>query len=173
MISAAPAMIMGMLMARPRISSGKLAIGGGGDRDDVVEAHDDVGDHDDADRVPQAGAGGDVVALVVGHQKLGGDHDQRKAADQLQIGQHHQRRDDAGEGDQQHHGDAGADHHAPQPLPRREAATGHRDHQRVVAGQQHVDPDDLADREPERRCLQIGLELRQKRADIGGIKDLQ
>ena len=86
---------------QPKDQQRKLAIGGGGDRDDIVEAHDDVGDHDNADGVPEAGAGRDVVTFLVGHQQFGRDHNQRKAADQLQIGQHHQRRDDTGECDQQ------------------------------------------------------------------------
>ena len=46
----------------------ELALGGGGHRNHIVEAHHDVGDHDDADGVPQRGAGGDFVALVFGHQ---------------------------------------------------------------------------------------------------------
>jgi hypothetical protein len=48
-----------------------------------------------------------------------------------------------------------------------------RNHQRIVAGQQDVDPDDLADREPKRRLLHIGLKLRKKRTDIRGINELQ
>ena len=151
----------------------KLPVRGRRDRDDIVQTHDDVGDHDNPDRVPKTGARGDVVAFIFRHQKLGCDHRQRNAADQLQIGQRHQRRDDAGERDQQDHRDAGADHHAPQALPRMQPAARHRDDQRIVAGQQHVDPDDLANREPERRLLQVGLKLRKKRPDIRGIKDLQ
>ena len=84
-----------------------------------------------------------------------------------------QRRDDAGERDQEDHGDAGADHHAPQAVAPMQATAGHGNDERVVAGQQHVDPDDLADRKPEGRRLQVGLQLRQERAEIGGIKDLR
>ncbi len=40
-----------------------------------------------------------VLVLVFGHQQLGRDHEQRQPADQLQVRQHHQRRDDAGEDD--------------------------------------------------------------------------
>src|SRR6516162_10442511 len=58
-------------------------------------------------------------------------------------------------------------------MPTVQAATGHRNHESVVAGQQHVDPDDLTDREPEGRSLHVGMELREERADVGGIKHLQ
>ena len=152
---------------------GKLPVGGSGHRDHIVEAHHDVGDHDDADRMPQRSAGGNFVALVFRHEKLGRDDQQRNSTRQLQVGQRHQRHDDAGERDQEHHGDAGADRHAPQAMPAVQAAAGHRDDERVVAGQQHVDPDDLANRKPERRPLNVGVKLREERADIGGIGDLQ
>ena len=151
----------------------KLSIRGRGDRDDIIQTHDDVGDHDNPDGVPKTGARRDVVAFILRHQKPGCDHRQRDAADQLQIRQRHQGHDDAGEHDQQDHRDPGADHHAPQSLPPMKSAAGHRDDQRIVAGQQHVDPDDLANRQPERRFLQVDLKLRKKRPDIGGIKDLQ
>ena len=52
MISAAPAMISGMLLASPKISKRQAAVGGGRNRDDVVEAHHDVGDDDDLHRGP-------------------------------------------------------------------------------------------------------------------------
>ena len=130
-------------------------------------------DDDNADRMPQRGAGGDFVALVFGHQELGRDDQERNSAHQLQVGQRHQRCDDAGECDQQYHSDAGADHHAPQAMPAVQAAAGHCDDKRIVAGQQHVDPDDLADGEPECRSLHVALKLGEERADIGGISDLQ
>ncbi len=53
MISAAPATISGMLMARPSTSSDHIAAGRRGNGDDVVQAHDDVGDDDDAHRAPE------------------------------------------------------------------------------------------------------------------------
>ena len=123
--------------------------------------------------MPQRSAGGNFVALVFRHEKLGRDDQQRNSTRQLQVGQRHQRHDDAGERDQEHHGDAGADRHAPQAMPAVQAAAGHRDDERVVAGQQHVDPDDLANRKPERRPLNVGVKLREEHADIGGIGDLQ
>jgi len=52
-------------------------------------------------------------------------------------------------------------------------AAGQRNHQRVVAGQQHIDPDDLADREPECRLLHFVVELGEKRPDVGRIENLQ
>ncbi len=55
---------------QPENQQRKLAICGSGDRDDVVEAHDDVGDHDNADGVPEVGAGRDVVTLPSGTSNL-------------------------------------------------------------------------------------------------------
>jgi hypothetical protein len=52
------------------------------------------------------------------------------------------------------------------------AAAGERDHERVVARQQDVDPDDLADGDPEGRCRHLVLELGEERADVRRIKDL-
>src|ERR1700730_5603097 len=66
-----------------------------------------------------------------------------------------------------------ADAHAPQPGKRLQSAARQRDHQRVVAGQQHIDPDDLADRNPERGLLHFGLKLGKKRPDGSRIEDLQ
>src|SRR6185369_15079821 len=65
-----------------------------------------------------------------------------------------------------------AKHHAPEPLPRRQAAARHSDDERVVTRQQDVDPHDLAERNPEGRLLHLGLELGEERRDRRGIQDL-
>jgi hypothetical protein len=96
---------------------------------------------------------------MLGHQQLGGDHEQCQPADQLEVRQFHQRRDDAGEDDAKNNRGARAEDHAPKPLARRQSTTRQRDHQRVVARQQHVDPDDLADRNPESGLQHLGLKL--------------
>ena len=71
MISAAPATISGMLMPSPMRMSAKLFRRRRRDRDDVVEAHDDVGDRDDPHRAPQMFDRLDaVVVLVFRHQQL-------------------------------------------------------------------------------------------------------
>src|SRR3954469_11123805 len=62
--------------------------------------------------------------------------------------------------------------HAPQRMPRLEAAAGERDHQRIVAGQENVDPDDLADRDPEGRFGHLNAELGEECPDRSGIEDL-
>src|SRR5579872_109439 len=149
-----------------------FALRGGCVRDHVVETHDDIGNDDDANSVPERGAGRDFIVLVFGHQQLGGNHKQRQTADQLQIRQRHQRGHDAREDDQEHHGDAGTDDHAPEPVPAVQAATGHRNYQRIVAGQQDVDPDDLANRQPESGRLYACPDLRKKSADRAGVDDL-
>src|SRR6185436_544193 len=113
-----------------------------------------------------------ALVLVFGHQQFCSDHQQRQSADQLEVRQVHQRHDDAGEDDAQENGDAGAKHHAPEPLPRRQAAARHRDDKRVVTRQQDVDPHDLAERNPERGLLHLGLELGEERRDRRGIQDL-
>ena len=60
--SVLPAMMSGIDIARPTISSGRRygrrrAVGGAGDGDDVVDAHHQVGDQDGADRRPQRAFG--------------------------------------------------------------------------------------------------------------------
>ena len=112
-----------------------------------------------------------VLVLFLGHQQLCGNHDQREAADQLEIWQPHQCRDDAGEDDAQYHGRGGAEDQRPTAAASAlQSAACQRNHQCVVAGQQHVDPDDLADRKPECRLLHFVVELGEKRPDIRRIE---
>ncbi|CEG08247.1 hypothetical protein BN961_01661 [Afipia felis] len=105
----------------------------GGHRDHVVQTHDNVGDHDDADGVPEIGALRDMALAVVRNEKLGRNHDQRQSADELEERKRHQLGDDAGEQDQQDNRDARAEHHAETAFLRRQATAGQRDDERVVA----------------------------------------
>ena len=55
----------------------------------------------------------------------------------------------------------------------RQSTTRQGDYQRVVAGKQYVDPDDLSDRNPKSRLQHLGLKLGGKRCDVRRIEDLQ
>jgi len=74
---------------------------GRGDGDDVVETHHYVGDGDDPDRLPQTVDGFDVslAAVLLPAEQFDGDPEKQDAADELDIGNGHQLRDDAGEQD--------------------------------------------------------------------------
>lgn len=74
---------------------------GRGDGDDVVETHHYVGDGDDPDRLPQTVDGFDVslAAVLLAAEQFDGDPEKQDAADELDIGNGHQLRDDAGEQD--------------------------------------------------------------------------
>src|SRR5690606_33957199 len=69
--------------------------------------------------------------------------------------------DDDGEDDTQNDRGAGAKEHADLALVFRQTAAGKRDDDGVVARQQRVDPDDLAERQPEggRRRLKSPVEF--------------
>src|SRR6202165_5657324 len=58
-------------------------------------------------------------------------------------------------------------------MARLQPTTRQRDHQCVVAGQQHVDPDDLADRDPKSRLRHLAMKLADKVSDGCRIEDLQ
>ena len=85
-----------------------------------------------------------LAAILLGHDELHRDPEQQHAADELEPGVAHRLRDDEGEQHAQQHRDAGAQDHAPEPLPRRQHAAGERDDDGVVAGENDVDADDLA-----------------------------
>jgi len=74
---------------------------GRGDGDDVVETHHYGGDGDDPDRLPQTVDGFDVslAAVLLAAEQFDGDPEKQDAADELDIGNGHQLRDDAGEQD--------------------------------------------------------------------------
>ena len=105
MISAAPATIRGMLIARPRISSGTLPLAAAATAITLSRLITMSAIDDDLHRRPQMRRGMDaVLVLLLRHQQLCRDHEQRQAADQLEIRQFHQGRDDAGEDDAQDDG---------------------------------------------------------------------
>ena len=116
--SALPAMISGTLVARPKMikvvliasacaMSTRIAarFGRRGDRDDVVEAHDDVGDGDEPHRTQQRVARLHAVlaVLLARHDQLDRDPEQQNAADQLEERDQHDLGDDDGEDDAQQH----------------------------------------------------------------------
>ncbi len=70
-------------------------------------------------------------------------------------------------------GGSGTEDHAPHALLRFQTAAGQCDHQRVVAGQQNVDPDDLADGYPECGLLHFDLKLNENRLDRRRIENMQ
>ena len=90
MISAAPAMISGMLLARPKISSGTLPSAAAAtamtlSRLITISATTTICTAAQrCDAEPTL-----VLVLVVRHQQFCGDHEQRQTADQLQIRQPH------------------------------------------------------------------------------------
>ena len=106
-----------------------------------------------------------LLVLFFRHQQFGGNHKQREAPDQLEVGQLHQRRNDARKDDAEDDRGRRAKDHAPETLLRRQPTTGKRNHQRVVAGQQNIDPDDLADGEPESRMLHLASKFGEDRRD--------
>ena len=68
-----------------------VALGSRSDRDHVVEAHDDVGDGDDPHRPPQMLDRLDfVLVLILRHEQLDRDIEQREPAHDLEPRQQHQ-----------------------------------------------------------------------------------
>ena len=130
-------------------------IGRGGDGDDIVEAHDNVGDGDNAHRAPQGFAAFDSLAVRIFRHQFDCDPEQKCAADQLEERIVHRLGDNQREDDAQQHGDAGAEHHAPQTLLRRQRHAGHGDHDGIIAGQDDIDADDLNRGDPERRLNDV------------------
>ena len=115
MINAAPATISGTADGKAEHQQRHAAIGRGGDRDDVVETTSRC-----RRRPRSAPPATDARPIrrpssssCSGTSSFGRDHDQREAADQLQVGQFHQAGDDAGEDDPQQHGSAGAEASCP------------------------------------------------------------
>ena len=112
----------------------KIALRDGRDGDDIVETHNDVGDHDKHHHAPQMRRRLDFVSVaLVGHKKLGRDIQKRRPADQLEIRQRHETRDDRGENDAQEGGDADADEQSPATLVLPQSAARHGNDDGVVA----------------------------------------
>ncbi|GJE41889.1 hypothetical protein AEGHOMDF_1059 [Methylobacterium soli] len=144
-----------------------VALGGARHRHDVVEAHHRIGHHDGPDRPPQAGMLPDLaIALVLAPHQLDRDVQQDEPAHHLQQRHREQVGDDEREDDAQQSRRQRAHEDADAPLPLGQAATGQRDHDRVVARQDDVDPDDLQQRQQERR----GQVLIQERLPFWGSR---
>src|ERR1700730_8269257 len=111
-----------------------------------------------------------VPVLALRYQQFCSNHDQRQSADQLEVREFHHCRDNGGEDDTQHHSRSRAENHAPKPLARLQFTTRQRNHQRVVTGQQHVDPDDFGESYPELRVMDFNVELREYSAYCGRIE---
>lgn len=142
-------MISGIEMARPMIRS-ERSPRCRGDRDDVVEAHHRVGDDDGADRAPEvAGALDAAAVLVLRHDQLDADPQQQQAADQLQVGEGHQLDDEDREDDPEDDRTGGSREDRLVAILLRQIARSQRDHDRIVAGEDDIDADDLAERGPE------------------------
>ena len=139
------------------IDTRRRDLGGCRDGDDVVEAHDDVGDGDDAHRAPEIARAfhATFFAVSVLGDELDRHIEQQQASDELEVGVIHRLRDDEGEDDAKQHSNAGAEDHAPEPLPRRQRHASHRDDDGVVARENDVDADDLKRRDPERRVHHV------------------
>src|SRR5579862_6718196 len=129
----------------------------GRNRNRIVETHDDIGEHDDPNRAPQA-LGRVRLMLLVGARgadQPDGDPQQGAGAQNSQIGKPYHGGDRAAEGDEEQRGDTCPDDHPPAPFPRLQAAARHRDHDRVVAGQKNIDPNDLERGQPELRMRKV------------------
>jgi len=144
----APKITSGIEIARPRTSS-TAALGRRRDRDDIVQAHDEVGDQDRLDRRHQVLVRLDVGVVVLGNEELDADPEEQQAADQLEPGQREQRHGEQREDDSQDDRRARAPENRQLLLSRRQRARGEGDDHRVVARQDDVDADDLRQAEPE------------------------
>src|ERR1700674_5743893 len=94
MISAAPATISGMLIARPRINSGALPLAAAATAITLSRLMTISATTTICTAAHRCDAS---LILLFGHQQFRGDHKQRQPADQLEVRRCHQRRDDAGE----------------------------------------------------------------------------
>src|SRR5690606_8684976 len=115
-------------------------LGSAGNGNDVVQAHDEVGNQDGLDGGPHGTAALDIAVLIfVGNQQLHTNPPQQGAADQLQEGNGKQRER---KGDQQDAQDDGA-RRTPQDalhaLLALEIAASQRDHNGIVSAQQDID----------------------------------
>ena len=137
----------GMLTASPNTISAKLPLRRARDRQDVVRRHRQVRHHDVPDRLPEAlrrGRGIRRLAGIAQHLDRDPQH-QQAAGESAGIRSVSSRAATVVSADPQHHRRRRAARRPDAPLARRQRTHRHRDHQRVVAGQQQVDQDD---REP-------------------------
>ena len=128
------------------------ALCGTGNGDHVVHGHHQVGHDDGLDGCKQLVAALDVVVIVViGSNQLDTDPDQQDGTHDLQEGQGQQHHGEGDQDDAQDDGAGRAVNDALAALLRWQLAAGKRNHDGVIAAQQNVDDDDLAQRDPEGR----------------------
>src|SRR5690606_5722701 len=119
-------------------------LGRAGDGNDVVQAHDEVGDDDGLDRRSDGRTAGDlVVAVVFGNEQLDADPEQQQRADHLEEGNGEQGQGEGDEDDAQDDGACGAPQNALHALFGRQVAASQGDDHCVIATQQDVDQDYL------------------------------
>ncbi len=138
----APKITSGIDRASPVMISAPEPPRGGGDGDDVVERHDRVGDDDDADRIPNRFRSGRFFPAPVLACEADGNHQQNHVAGELDERHGQRLQKQQREKDAQEHG-GGAKEDRPAALRLRQRTAGHGDDQRIVIGENDVDPDDL------------------------------
>jgi len=126
-------MMMGMEDDEADHDQGEIALGGGGNGDGVVEAHDGIGHDDGPDRGPDIVVRLDVGVLLLLDHQLDADPQQQRAADQLQIGYAQQQADHGAEDDAQHDGAGAAEEDRRPAVFVRQILAGHGDDHGVVA----------------------------------------
>src|SRR5690606_13422739 len=127
-------------------------LGRAGDGNDVVQAHDEVGDDDGLDRRSDGRTAGDlVVAVVFGNEQLDADPEQQQRADHLEEGNGEQGQGEGDEDDAQDDGACGAPQNALHALFGRQVAASQGDDHCVIATQQDVDQDYLEHGRPAQR----------------------
>ncbi len=133
----------------PKIDEAHIALGGAGDADHVVEAHDHVGDDDDPDRFQERGAVTDValasasswrtsLMAIQTRRKPPTDLQERDAASRYVM--------IAMKASRSRTAPAVPQRRPEKLLPLRQRADRQRDDQRVIAGERQVDQHDLAER---------------------------
>ncbi len=128
-------------------------MGGGGDGEDIVGGHGEIGEEDEADGVTEAaGGGGGGVGGGGGGEELDGDPEDEEAADQLDGVELEQLGGEEGDEDADDGGGGGAEGDAGAALACWERADGESDDDGVIACQQDVDQDDGERIEPELRA---------------------
>ena len=140
---------------------GACAFGGAGDGQHVVHAHDQVGHDHGLDSAPELVRSADVAVglVLMGGQQFHADPHQEHGADQLEVGHGQQGQGEGDQDDPQADGARGAVNDAQAALLGRQTPASQRDDDGVVAPEQDVNKDDLADSDPERgsgQCFHDG-----------------
>src|SRR3990170_7251269 len=113
-----------------------------GDRQHIVQAHDDIRDDDQLDRLPDVSRFPDFFLLVSLHQELHRDPGDQRSADEFQEGDfQHLRREKGASHPQEHRGSRAQDDPPLSLLPLK-TLDRHGDHDGIVSRQDQVDHDD-------------------------------